>query len=397
MKKISEALKQERELYADLANSLPSGIYRLRVFHDVSLIHENWSSSIDGPFVIEFANERFFEILNLDRTGFEKNVGILYDLIFDADKNEFVRKNVDANLNVTPFTWEGRLMIDNNLIWIQFKSIPRVLENGDIIWTGTLNDISESKNAEREIVLKNQELQKHIADKDRFISILGHDLKNPFNNILGFSQVLTEDVHNLSTAEIEEIAKNINISARITNKLLEDILMWARTQQGKVAFNRQNLSFPGICRDVVEVLRSNAVTKNITLNYTASEGVTVYTDMDMLKTILRNLVSNAIKFTNWGGTINISAVRTGSTVTISVSDNGIGIPPENMAKLFEISEVLSTKGTANETGTGLGLLLCKEFVEKHGGKIWVESEAGKGSDFKITFPCLVGTSDTIYN
>ena len=104
----------------------------------------------------------------------------------------------------------------------------------------------------------------------------------------------------------------------------------------------------------------------------------------MLKTILRNLVSNAIKFTNNGGTINIKARTNNSNVTISVSDNGIGIPPENLTKLFDISEVLTTKGTAEETGTGLGLLLCKEFVEKHGGKIWVESEVGKGSDFKFT-------------
>jgi signal transduction histidine kinase len=385
-KKIAEALNQERELYADLANSLPSGIYRLRVFHDACLIDKNWSSSNDTPYVIEFANDYFFEILNLDRLDFEKNHGIINDLIFEADKEEFTRMNVEANLNATPFTWEGRFMINDNPIWIHFESIPRVLENGDIIWTGTLNDINERKNTELEITLKNHELQKLNADKDLFISILGHDLKNPFNNLLGLSEVLAEDIHNLNIDEIEEIAGNINKSAKITNHLLEDILIWARTQQGKISCKPQNLNFTNICQDAVEVLNSNAKAKNITIDYSKVDHSIVYADIDMLKTVLRNLVSNAIKFTNSGGVIRITAVQTDSNVTISVSDNGIGIPSENLAKLFDISEVLTTKGTGSETGTGLGLLLCKEFVEKHGGKIWVESEIGKGSDFKFTLP-----------
>ena len=386
MKNIAKALNQERELYADLANTLPSGIYRLRVFHDVSLIDENWTSAIDTPYVVEFANDRFYEILNLDRIGFEKNAGIINNVIYEDDKKEFAKKNVEANLNVIPFSWEGRLVINSNLMWIQFKSIPRVLENGDIIWTGTLNDISERKNAELEIVLKNRELQKLNADKDRFIKILGHDLNNSFSNILGFSELLTEDIHNLSKEEIADIATNINKSALFTNKLLKDILLWTRTQQGMIPFAPQNLSLKRICIEAVESLKPNAVAKKIALNCVAPGSINVYSDIDMFKTILRNLVSNAIKFTNTGGKITINAKQNSKNIIISVSDDGVGIPPENLTKLFDISEVLTTKGTASETGTGLGLLLCKEFVEKHQGKIWVESEVGKGSDFKFSLP-----------
>ena len=224
------------------------------------------------------------------------------------------------------------------------------------------------------------------ADKDRFISILGHDLKNPFNNILGFSEILTDEIDSLNKDEIKEIAGNINKSAQITNNLLEDILMWARTQQGNIPFKPQNLSFSDICKNILEILNPNANAKNIAINYSTADHINVFADVDMLKTVLRNLVSNAIKFTNNGGAININAKQIDSNVTISVSDNGIGIAPDDLAKLFDISEVLTTKGTAGETGTGLGLLLCKEFVEKHGGKIWVESEVGKGSDFKFTLP-----------
>jgi signal transduction histidine kinase len=385
-KKIAEALNQQGDLYADLANALPSGIYRTRVFHGVSLIEKNWSSSKDTPYVIEFANDRFFEILNLDRLDFEKNHGIINELVFEDDKAEFARMNVEANLNATPFIWEGRFMVNDNTIWIHFESIPRVLENGDIIWTGTLNDISKRKNAELEIELKNQELQNLNANKDRFISILGHDLRGPFNNLLGLTELLAENIQEYRIDEIKEIAGNINKSAKITNMLLEDILMWARTQQGSIPFKLQKLDFRDICKNIIEVLKPNAIAKNVTINYSSEDGIRIFADIDMLKTVLRNLVSNAIKFTNNGGKITINAEQNSENVIISVSDNGVGIPQGNLAKLFNISEVLSTKGTTGETGTGLGLLLCKDFVEKHGGKIWVESKVGIGSDFKFTLP-----------
>lgn len=224
------------------------------------------------------------------------------------------------------------------------------------------------------------------ADKDRFISILSHDLRSPFNNLLGLSDVLTENIHQLHVDEIKKLANQIKTTALSTYNLLEDLLMWARTQQGKVPFNPQLISFRDIFMNVLEPLNPLADAKTLTINYSAPDGGKIFADIDMIKTVLRNLVSNAIKFTNIGGAININAEENPENITISVSDNGIGIAPDDLTKLFNISEVLSTKGTANEKGTGLGLLLCKEFVEKHGGKIWVESEVGKGSDFIFTLP-----------
>ena len=203
---------------------------------------------------------------------------------------------------------------------------------------------------------------------------------------MDFPKYLSDEIDSLNKDEIKDIAKNINKSAKITNELLEDILMWARMQQGNIVFQPHELGLADIFGNVLEILKPGAYAKGITILCTNSDHSTVYADRDMLKTILLNLVSNAIKFTNTGGLIDISAERKDLGIIISVSDNGVGIPPENQSKLFNISEVLTTKGTANETGTGLGLLLCKEFVEKHGGKIWVESEAGKGSEFKFTLP-----------
>ena len=185
--------------------------------------------------------------------------------------------------------------------------IEKDADNRTIKALGVNQDITERKQAEEEIKHQNALLVKLNADKDRFISILGHDLKSPFNNILGFSEILTEDIGKLNNQEIQDISKNINKSAQITNKLLEDILMWARTQQGKIPFKPQILNFRDICIDIFEILNPNAIAKNITINYSASEQITVFADIDMLKTVIRNLVSNAIKFTNSGGIIIINA------------------------------------------------------------------------------------------
>jgi PAS domain S-box-containing protein len=287
-------------------------------------------------------------------------------------------------------------MISEEVGWKDFKTHTK---NGTIIDTVWMNiklpngismgigqDITIRKRAEEKLIENDNFLQKLNADKDRFISILSHDLKSPFNSILGFSEVLTEDIRKLNTDEIEDIARNINKSARNTLYLLEDLLAWAMTQQGKIIFKPQKLSLADICKNILEILNPKAVAKNITINYYVADSIKVFADIDMIKTILRNLVSNALKFTNNGGTINVSSEENSENVTISISDNGVGIKPENITKLFNISEVITTKGTAEETGTGLGLLLCKEFVEKHGGKIWVESEVGKGSEFKFTLP-----------
>jgi signal transduction histidine kinase len=238
----------------------------------------------------------------------------------------------------------------------------------------------------KQIHLLNTQLEKLNTDKDRFISILGHDLKNPFNNLLGLSEVLLEDIRKLDIDEIEDIAKDIYKSAIISGNLLEDILMWSRTQQGSIPFNPQNVSLSATCRNIIEILNPGAYAKNIQIYDSSVNHINVYADEDMLKTILLNLVSNAIKFTNSGGKITINAERNSEIVTISVSDNGVGIPPDGLAKLFDISEVLTTRGTAEETGTGLGLLLCKEFIEKHNGTISVVSEEGKGSTFSFTLP-----------
>jgi signal transduction histidine kinase/CheY-like chemotaxis protein len=246
----------------------------------------------------------------------------------------------------------------------------------------------KTKRAE-ELTIAHKELEQLVQlnnDKNLFISILAHDLRSPLGVLLGLSDLLTENIRQFNIDKIEKLVNEINQSAQNTFTLLQDLLKWSRVQSGKIPFEPQNLSFKYICKDIIKILNPNAVAKNITINYSGAEEINVFADVDMLKAVLRNLVSNAIKFTNNGGAININTEVNSGNVTISVSDNGIGIEPESLTKLFDISKIHTTTGTAKEKGTGLGLLLCKEFVEKHGGKIWVESECGKGSIFYFNIP-----------
>ena len=166
-------------------------------------------------------------------------------------------------------------------------------------------------------------------------------------------------------------------------------MLWIRAHSGRFPFDPQQLNFADVCKNITNTLNSFALGKNIIVNCKVPEKTVVFADSDMLKTTLRNLVSNSIKFTNNGGRIDIDVEESSGSVIVTVSDNGVGLKPNELEKLFDISKVQSTSGTEMETGTGLGLVLCKEFITKHGGEIWVESEYGKGTNFKFTLPVSI--------
>ena len=186
--------------------------------------------------------------------------------------------------------------------------------------------------------------------------------------------------------KIEKLLGVINNSAKNTFSLLEDILLWVGANSGKLSYEPKMVSFSKSCNSIIQNLALTANNKNITLKYYSDGEIFVFADKNMLHTILRNLIANALKFTNSNGEISIFAEQDALSIKISVTDNGIGISPDVLSILFDITKKSSSKGTENESGTGLGLMVCKEFVEKHGGKIWVESELGKGSKFIFTLP-----------
>ncbi|MFC2109875.1 PAS domain S-box protein [Bacteroidota bacterium] len=286
--------------------------------------------------------------------------------------------------------WKGELYNkhkNGSFFWESSVIAPIFNQKNELInFVAVKQNITERKLQENLIKQQNKELTKLNADKDRFMQILAHDLKNPFHSILGLIDLLKDNIREYDIDEVEELLNLASKSAQNTFHLLENLLTWGRSNSGEIPFEPQKLSFSTSCNEVIENLQLTANTKSVTINYVASDGISIFADKKMLKTILRNLISNAIKFTNKGGQVNIHAEQKNSIVTITISDNGIGIEPSILNKLFDISEKVTTTGTANEKGTGLGLLLCKEFAEKHEGKIWVESEVGKGSNFKFTLP-----------
>lgn len=236
------------------------------------------------------------------------------------------------------------------------------------------------------IISKNQELKELNVTKDKFFSIIGHDLGNQFNVIVGFSELLISNFKNLDASKIEYHLTNIYNSSRHASELLENLLTWAKIQTKGIKYNPEVFDVHARIIEDIEFLEGAAAKKNIKVKVTKKEAILVYADVNMVSTVVRNLVANAIKFTHEQGHISIDLQTRENCCEIAVRDNGVGIPEEDIQKVFRIDSNHSTLGTNGEKGTGLGLILCKEFTEKHNGKIWVESVVGKGSQFVFTLP-----------
>lgn len=250
----------------------------------------------------------------------------------------------------------------------------------------TFTDVTENKHVELALKESEAKLRESNHTKNMLFNIIAHDLRSPFNAILGFSNLLLENHTQYGEKEREEYIKVINNSTKQAYNLLDNLLNWARTQTGKFVFNPKKQSLDKILTEVTKLNQNNAEMKNIKLSYSLSEDINIYADYDMMEIILRNLISNAIKFTHKNGEVTINTEQDKDNVIISISDTGVGMKQEKLQKIFDIGKKISTSGTENEKGTGLGLILCKEFVEKHGGKIWVESEIEKGSKFIFSIP-----------
>ncbi len=232
----------------------------------------------------------------------------------------------------------------------------------------------------------NDELERLNRTKDKFFSIIAHDLRNPFHAIIGFSELLTKEYHSMNDQQKIGLLELINVSSEGAFNLLENLLQWARTQTDKIKYSPENIDISEVINATLGLLSITAEKKHIKLVNDLQPKSMVYADKNMINTVIRNLVSNAVKFTKNGGEVRISATDKGGSLEIHVSDTGIGMNKESLGKLFRIDTYHSTTGTAGETGTGLGLIICREFVEKHGGKIKVESEEKKGSTFSFNLP-----------
>jgi len=274
--------------------------------------------------------------------------------------------------------------------WVSTIKLPLSDKDGNIIGTfGISRDITKHKLAEEEIKLKNELLQIINAEKDKFFSILAHDLRGPLSAFVAATKIITEEIQTMKFEEIKEITLSMKTSASNIYGLLENLLEWSRLRRGVMDFIPERFNLKKKIEECINVLSESARKKGIEIKIFVPDELDVLADSHMFEAVIRNLVSNAIKFTTSGGKVTLTAgYNEDHTIEIKISDSGIGMTPELKNKLFQINEKTSRPGTEGEPSTGLGLLLCKEFVEKHNGKIWVESEVGKGSTFSFTISNL---------
>lgn len=351
------------------------------------------TTDLDGN--ITNANRTLLNYLKIDLENITKlNV---YEYVNDNNKefvlglkDKILSGLIDNSFEVSALSLEGKpvtyeikaslIKEDDSLVGIQC----------------VFSDITESKEARLKLEKYNQNLLELNKTKDKFFSIIAHDLRNPYSSMIGFSELLLEDLEKLTMDEIRDSLKIIRNSAKNSLNLLENLLAWSRLETGRMHFDPSKVVLTDLVDEVVNVLFSLAYRKKIEINNMVESDVLLHSDKNMLNTILNNLVMNAIKFTSIGGEINIYSNRMATDpesgkdfYKISVADTGIGMDNEFCSQLFTQNKPVSSPGTEKEQGTGLGLLLSREMVERHGGKIYAESTPGKGSVFSFLIPAFI--------
>lgn len=278
--------------------------------------------------------------------------------------------------------------IDGKEYVLLVSKLPLKDSNGNIVGlVGISNDITERKKMENKLRERNQQLEKLNNMTNKIYSVVGHDLKTPLSSILGLSDLLLSDMEDLEDEEV--LKENLNIirqSALKMSDLLGDLLNWARIQTDDLSLNKKQFSISETVRDTIDLLTITAEQKGISLEFDREESFQVYADKQLIATIIRNFISNALKFSNEGDTIKVSVDRDEEHWQVSVKDEGVGMSEKNVDRLFHNRKHPQKEGTQNEKGSGIGLRLCKELAERHGGQISVESELDKGSTFTLTIP-----------
>jgi signal transduction histidine kinase len=299
------------------------------------------------------------------------------EALYDLESKEAVIRELEQEKQINETNLRREIAVRNLLLIILTMTV---------VFAFFFLKLFSSNKQTNEALKRNQiKLQEMNATKDKFTSIIAHDLKSPFNSILGFSNLLIKYSENGDYEKVKEFSEHIREVSTHTYKLLENLLEWSRSQTGKINFNPKALDIRIPVKNATDLLYPNARKKDIQIEVNVPT-IAVLVDEHMLHTILQNILSNAIKYSNKGSKIVVSGRELKDKLLLSIKDEGVGMDPETVDKLFRIDETVSTFGTEGERGTGLGLILCKEFIERHRGKISVKSEKDNGSEFTIELP-----------
>lgn len=348
-------------------------------------------------YLLEGGGDQWIEIGNRNFVAFSNLPPGDYVLTVKGSNNDGVwnENGIRLNMIIRPPWWRNRFAVAAYLllagvlvIWIFRSSEQRHIREKTILEEKVRERTRLIEAQKSEILQKNDELKALNASKDKFFSIIGHDLRNPFNSIIGYTELLLMKLKEINLEELQKSLEIVRDSSRQAYELLENLLLWARSQTGSLTFRPGPADMKMLVKECVTLLKTQASHKNITIHTHSDDQVIIDADMNMIRTILRNLVTNAIKFTPQFGEIQIQLTLEENECIVRVRDNGTGIEKERLSSIFNIGTSHKTRGTEGEPGTGLGLILSREFVEKHGGKIEVASEVGKGSEFSMRLPLL---------
>lgn len=339
----------------------------------------------------EWVNESFTRIYGYTLDEYIKTKGRNLRQTSSNDRINEILEEIDRTRE--PVTYQNQCKMKTGLIWTQSSLSPILDDEGNIHKYVLIDaDITALKKAEEEINRQKEEIAKQRDEleninttKDKLFSIIAHDLKNPFHSIIGFTDLITEHYKDLDEVKVREYIGLISDSAHGAFEILENLLQWARNQTGKIPCEPNRFKISDLINEIHSLYRSNLESKSIEFIYNGTIHE-VMADRNMISTVLRNLVSNAIKFTKPGDTIRLTTEKQGNKIKISVADTGMGITPEDQKKLFRIDENISKQGTSGEAGTGLGLIISKDFIDKHGTKLNLKSQAGKGTEFYFSLP-----------
>jgi len=368
-------------------------------------------SSSECPTYMDIFRQSPISIGLFDANGLMQNVNqACLDLFGINDKEAIVGFDLFSDPNLSPIVIEQiragetahyESKFDFNLVksqqlyqttregicYLEYSIIP--LKNEDKKIKGYIAYISEiTKRKKAELLLEDQakELQKINLTKDKFFSIIAHDLKSPFNAIMGFSELMLHNYNDLDDATFIKGLKTIESAGNHAFKLVENLLLWSKNQTKGNNFTPEWLSLNKQITESLILAESAIQNKELEVSFKQKQIINIFTDRNMIDLVLRNLISNAIKFTHKKGKISVTISENDQEILTSITDTGIGISENKLATLFEINKPKNTLGTENEQGTGLGLILCKDFIENLGGKIWVESTLGIGSTFTFSLP-----------
>lgn len=366
-----ELLRQNEQRLSDMAKNVPGVVYQFRV-------------RPDGSSYFSYISERATEMFGfpVESNSPEWNLGAQ---IPDEDRQSFLDSISSAITSRTPWGYEGQIICkDGKLKWFQGRALPTMVGD-ELVYNGILIDLTERK--ESELLLREyaEELKRSNAMKDKFFSILAHDLRSPFSGFMGITEDLASNLDSLSMEDIAEYARSLHSTSKKIYQLLTNLLEWSRVKTGKIELKPIVFNLFAEVTGIINLFSSAASNKEITINNLIDRDCFIYIDLNSLSTILRNLISNSIKFTPHGGLISISSVKSEDSIKVTVSDSGIGMEKEAIEKIFRIDSAHTTKGTHGEIGSGLGLALCKELVEINCGNIEVISHPGKGTEVSFIF------------